>query len=623
MLRRIYSAALNSILGVRSTESTIDLRTQSVVESAPKARSRQKGGGVLSNQINEPDELSRLADVARALAQVVDIDAPRLVNESNSILSRLENRRFEIALVGEFNRGKSSLLNLLLERKVVPSGVLPVTSAVTELSHSTDEKAEVRYSDGNVDTIGIDEIESYVTEQANPGNVRHVENVSIMLDAPILRHGAVLMDTPGVGSIFRHNSETARDVIYRADAAIVVLSADTPITEAERSLIRALSRRSEKTFFVLNRVDHLEDDERQKVQWFVESVLREAFGEDQHLYAMSARTKEGYDAFAEAFNEFLATELSKARLTLARRDVIMLSDHIENDCTLEESTLALNGADLERRLGHFKRSIGWQREAFDDDTVIFDHTTRRIVEDLKLRLDTAFAPDDQIATRLAEATRKTPIGELESVLDKVVESEVHSAVEPIRRREELEIERNWMKAAERFEKATQRRAEKLHEIAGELFDIELRPVAITQPANQKGRFFYSPPHNVIGAKGFGRLLGVFTSEQKRRQRMVQAAAEQYEKELQRHLDRLKEDLVARIQDADQNLKSELEARVTNLGEAMTEAIERGQARKSANEQDQAVQKARSSRLRESARKARADATEVIDINAAEAAPANR
>src|SRR5690606_13044499 len=153
------------------------------------------------------------------------------------------------------------LLNRLLDHVILPAGVLPVTSVITEISYGEEPRAEVRFEDGTSEIIELEELERYVTEQENPGNTRKVSGAQITIPARLLRHGAILVDTPGVGSIFRHNSDSAREAILSADGAVMVLSADTPMTEAERALIKLLSRRSERTFFVLNRIDHLEEPE--------------------------------------------------------------------------------------------------------------------------------------------------------------------------------------------------------------------------------------------------------------------------------------------------------------------------------------------------------------------------
>lgn len=559
----------------------------------------------MTDVIDEHDELAKLADAAGELAQAIDADASRLGDDARFVVERLRERRFDVAVVGEFNRGKSTLLNRLLDQVVLPAGVLPVTSVLTEITYGEEEQANVRFEDGTSEIIDLNQLERYVTEQENPGNTRKVAGAQITLKANLLRHGAILVDTPGVGSIFRHNSDSAREAILSADGAVMVLSADTPMTEAERALIKLLSRRSERTFFVLNRIDHLDETELDRVLWFVNTVLQEAFGMSQHIYSVSAKTGQGLEEFVEAFEDFLENGLDQARLSLARRDVLALADHVENECALQDSALELNSTELEEKLAQFRRAADWQHDAFADDRVLFTHAAKRIVSELDDRLTPVGILDDESIERLHAASIDVPKAELDMTLDRTIEKEVRALIEPARRREELETERLWRKAAERFERATQRRADKLREIAGELFDVTLHPVQLTQPTAQRGRFFYSAPvHVEAPASMLTRLLRPLLPERRNRERLIQAAESRFRDEMKRHTERLRDDLSQRLADANRGLEQAMEEQVSQVANAMMQAIERAQDIRVSAENEQHDQRDRARRLKEAAERAR-------------------
>lgn len=557
----------------------------------------------MTDVTQERDALATLAEAAESLARSVEADAPQLVDDARGVLERLRERRFEVAVVGEFNRGKSTLLNLLVDRFVLPAGVLPVTSIVTELTYG-EEQAKIVFEDGSDEVIDLTEIERYVSEEANPGNARRVQTARIALPAPMLRHGAVLVDTPGVGSIFRHNSELARETILHADGAVMVMSADTPITDAERSLIKLLSRRSQRTFFVLNRIDFLAPDELERVRWFVESVLTEAFGTPQQLYCLSARTKAGFEPFAQAFEEFLTNGLDEARLSLAQRDLVALADRIENECALEESALSLTTAELDERLAEFRRSSDSQNESFADDCVLFEHAAQRMLDDLSARLIEQNRIEEGAFARIRQAAEESADGDIGTVLDEAIEKEVRAIIEPMRRTEEFEIEKAWRRAAERFERATQRRVDRLGETAGDLFQVDLRPVSLSHPANQKGRFFYSSP---VAVEPTGGALGRFFRQiagRGGRRRAIETADERLLEEVRRHIERLRDDLTARTNEANHHLADRMGEQVREISGAITQAVERAQAAKAAAIEDQDRQRERAQRLREAAGAAR-------------------
>ena len=142
-------------------------------------------------------------------------------------------------VVGEFKRGKSTLVNALLGVEVLPTGVLPLTAVMTEVVHGQ-AGATVAGLDGTRVDVGLDDVARFVTEAGNPGNERGVDRVEVRVPAPLLSTGLVLVDTPGLGSIHLHNTEVGRASLLEADGAIVLLSADEPLSDEERQLLDTL-----------------------------------------------------------------------------------------------------------------------------------------------------------------------------------------------------------------------------------------------------------------------------------------------------------------------------------------------------------------------------------------------
>ncbi len=136
----------------------------------------------------------------------------------------------------------------------------------------------------------------FVAEEANPENRLGVDRVDFLYPAPILGQGTVLIDTPGVGSTFQHNTAAALDVLPECDAVPFIISADPPITEAERDYLRHLRPRAAQIFFILNKIDRLTSEERGSMVALMRKAL-EANGIWQpggRIFSVSAR--KGLDA---------------------------------------------------------------------------------------------------------------------------------------------------------------------------------------------------------------------------------------------------------------------------------------------------------------------------------------
>ncbi|MGH2895703.1 MAG: dynamin family protein, partial [Solirubrobacteraceae bacterium] len=166
--------------------------------------------------------------------------------------TRVAQDRFNLAVLGEFKRGKSTLINALLGRELLPTGVLPLTSAVTLIAPGPRDRLIVHYADGRALEHPVSELPEYVTEARNPNNRLGVELARLELDHELLRAGLQLVDTPGIGSIHSHNTEVARAFLPRVDAALCVLDAGQPLADAERRLLADATRRIPRLMMVVN-----------------------------------------------------------------------------------------------------------------------------------------------------------------------------------------------------------------------------------------------------------------------------------------------------------------------------------------------------------------------------------
>ena len=218
------------------------------------------------------EPLGQLARIARTLGLVA------VAEDAKLFAARVAEGRFFVVCVGQFKRGKSSLLNALVNDRVLPTGVVPVTSVVTVMRHGSARAARVRRRDGAWEPVPIDRLADYVSEERNPGNREEVAAVEVLLPDPLLETGMCLVDTPGLGSVFTASTEATRAFLPHIDAALVVVGADPPISADELDLLHAAAERVVNLIVVLNKADRLPDEERAEARAFTERILREHLG---------------------------------------------------------------------------------------------------------------------------------------------------------------------------------------------------------------------------------------------------------------------------------------------------------------------------------------------------------
>ena len=280
-----------------------------------------------------PNGADTLASALNELA-VLGTEPDR--EQLTALLDRLDADRLRVLVAGEAKRGKSTLVNALLGRDLLPSGVTPLTAVTTTVRYGDDERAQVRFLDGHEEKHSLAALPDLVTERGNAGNRRRIAGVTVYVTAPVLEGGVELVDTPGTGSVFQWDTEAAHEALESMDAAVFVLTADPPVSATERDLLGRVAGLSVTTFAVLNKADYLDEPGLAEAVGFTRRVLGEA-GHPGTVYPMSARAAlgggdVGFAAFEADFTAYLAArrkaDLRASSIAQARRIAGSLLDEV-------------------------------------------------------------------------------------------------------------------------------------------------------------------------------------------------------------------------------------------------------------------------------------------------------
>lgn len=206
-------------------------------------------------------EIRLITDIADALGEFgpeAESDKQRLREVAND----LRDMFFLVVIIGEFNAGKSSMINALLGDALLPTGITPTTEAI--------------------ELIKYGEIRS-VTPTLKDGEIR--EWVHPNTGAP----GVALVDTPGTGSVFQRHERTAKAFLHRSDLVIFVISAKRALAETERLYLELAKSYGKKVILVVNQADLLTPQERVEVRRFVERQVEELLDLKPLLFMISAK----------------------------------------------------------------------------------------------------------------------------------------------------------------------------------------------------------------------------------------------------------------------------------------------------------------------------------------------
>lgn len=203
----------------------------------------------------------------------------------------VEDKLIDVAILGQFKAGKSSFINSLVGQDVLPVGVIPVTTVITRLHYEDKTRAVVTCFDGSKIDVPLDEVEQYISEEKNPANQKNVEVVDIALPSLAQFPGLRLVDTPGLGSVFKYNTETSEEWLPEVGAAIVAVSADRPLSDNDLNLLRELARYTPKILLLLTKVDLLDHDQQKKVIGFFKSTVQRELNQNFLVYPYSTRVR--------------------------------------------------------------------------------------------------------------------------------------------------------------------------------------------------------------------------------------------------------------------------------------------------------------------------------------------
>ncbi|MFN8499805.1 MAG: dynamin family protein [Anaerolineae bacterium] len=203
-------------------------------------------------------------DERRALERLLTVLAgwdslPDDIKVVQQALAQLDEL-FLLVIAGEFNSGKSALINALLGERYLAEGVTPTTAEINVLRYG--EKGQQRVERG----VRI-----------------------IAYPAPFLQEINVV-DTPGTNAVLREHEEITREFVPRSDLVIFVTSADRPFTESERAFLSAIKDWGKKIVLVINKIDIFETpDEQNQAIAFVTDNARRLLGVTPEVFPVSAR----------------------------------------------------------------------------------------------------------------------------------------------------------------------------------------------------------------------------------------------------------------------------------------------------------------------------------------------
>ncbi|HOV84965.1 MAG TPA: dynamin family protein [Syntrophobacteraceae bacterium] len=504
------------------------------------------------------------------LLQVVDRLSDTVRSETsnslNLVRSKLEEEAFNLVILGQFKRGKSTFINALLGESILPTAIVPLTSVVTILRYGPTLRVEVRYLDDRREEIRLSDLPAYITERENPENQKGVKEVTVFYPSEYLKGGVRIIDTPGAGSVYSHNTDVAYGFLPQVDAGIFVISADPPMSKSEHQFLKDVRQYVDKLFFVLNKIDQVSLEDREESLSFTMQVLEDDLGTGKvKIFPLSARwALEGKKAqdremvsrsllpdFEQRLREFLLHDKGRVFLSSIINSLRKLISDETISFRLEQEAIKLPLQVLEEKIARFEAEMALiQKDREKNQYLLAGHLKKMT---------------GQLDEEIGEFKRK----QLPALLKELEE-------EYLRRtgrgggnlREELEqfvFDRirqsfgtwriQWAeKISVRLEEAHREFAERINEtidrilaLTGNLFELDLKPFSAVESLSTKSDFYFLLKDDPVGLELIQLAVTSALPQFLAKKMILKTMRTQVEELVDRHCGRVRYDMVNRLE----------------------------------------------------------------------------
>lgn len=435
---------------------------------------------------------------------------PRFLKECRDVQNKLADNTFNLVVMGQFKRGKSTLINALLGREILPTAVVPLTSVVTVIRFGDVKKVNVIFLNESVQEIPISQLDKFITERLNPHNEKQVDRVEIFYPCELLRDGAQFVDTPGVGSVFEHNTLTAYDYIPRADAVLFLITADPPISREEMNFLTDVREHAGKIFFLKNKIDHLSHDELAESLSFTRKVLADKLRlkeENVLLFPISAKwalqgkllshqqllQRSRLPDVERELEAFLLQEKGQLLLHNSKKRAERLLEEAASHLHLEMKAITTPQVKLTKKIAAFRQSQTTIQHAKEDIEHLVKGGLQHIMDeyDERARLfKQQKLPELEKWLQQQFFARQTlGVRALAKALEENLRQTLLEIFVPWRKQQESYMDRTFSNLGERLSRRANDIIDEIYQIAGELFDLHIQKYKSSEKL-AKEKYFY-------------------------------------------------------------------------------------------------------------------------------------
>lgn len=378
-------------------------------------------------------------------------DFPKVSENFKLTRELIEKGEFNLAVCGKVKNGKSSLINALIGRELLPVCTDVATSRVFKISHSNEEKFYVVYGNGDRKEISQDELATYgsqavINKKGEADIEKTISYIQVFTPMDFLPEGVSMIDTPGIGSTYPHHTAITKQYIKQADAAMFVMN-PTPLEDIEVDFLKEIVSVTPGILFVTTKIDQNGNDSveeslkrnRQIIETAVGSelpfgismlkmsskLLLEAAAEKDEMTSAFNYEISGYDDVKSAMNNMVFTILGYYRSGLAYNACVEYYKDVLNTLKLRHETAVKAATEYDNLLKSYESAqVNFNENMGEAKKKELVSKIEAVLKTMEYDFNQIFATKGNIITKYTDEIEKLSEAEMttysEDLGDKIV-----------------------------------------------------------------------------------------------------------------------------------------------------------------------------------------------------------
>jgi small GTP-binding protein len=527
------------------------------------------------------------------LGQLPELKGPNL----QRLIEKLRTNRFNLVVMGAFKRGKSTLINALLGEAVLPTAIVPLTSVVTILGYGERLSIQVHFQKGETREISKEELVDYITEKGNPQNRKGVREVEIAYPSEYLKDGVRIIDTPGVGSVYTHNTDVAYNYLPQVDAGIFVVTVDPPLSAAEQEFLQDIREYVHKIFFVLNKIDYVEDAERQEALDFTAEVLATNLAScPVKIFPMSAKLAmtsktNGHPEYLEAsqlpefethLRQFLYKEKGRVLLISCLSGALKTITDSTLGLKVERQASALPLKELEEKIARFDLELQGLEKEREMSLLLLDGRVKGAIQELDADLEAFRKETTARLCREVEATfhqKSQGAGDLRQEMEDYLFAALRDVFTTWRRQEIDKLSQVLTATHQDFADRINAILDRLTQLTARIFDFSLRGFAVEEAFPELQHFWFRFKEDPVGLEILQMTVTSLLPRALTKGILLKKLLENVTELVDKHCGRMRYDFHQRLQEIGRDFRQTWVSKIDDTTQSIRQALERARAQK--------------------------------------------